>query len=82
MSTTTNEQITQARARLAGMRERLGEEAVTHRQEDDSLLLRLVAHAEDVLDRHAPSNETVWCKYDGDAYPCTEVEAVIKAWTP
>ena len=37
-----------------------------------ALMLRLVAHAEDVLDRH------VLC---GPSW-CPEVAAVIKAWTP
>ena len=52
------------------------------------LLLRLVAHAENVLDRHHVTEHLhtatehlhsgVWCSADD---PCPEVAAVIKAWT-
>ena len=83
MSTTTSEQITQVRARLADMRERLGEEAVTHQEKDDSLLLRLVAHAEDVLDRHRLSVRfgDTCAAHDVRWSTCPEIAAVIKAWT-
>ena len=46
-----------------------------------ALMLRLVAHANDVLDRHAPVDGFVWCHYDGDVRPCCEVQALVAAWS-
>ena len=54
-----------------------------------ALLLRLVAHAENVLDRHVPMDRSPECCAECQseipiyppAWPCPEVEAVIKAWT-
>ena len=46
-----------------------------------ALMLRLVDHAEDVLDRHGDHDGARYCRCDY-ALPCPEVDAVIKAWTP
>ena len=42
------------------------------------LMTRLVAHAEDVLDRHSSEDHVEWC---WASFPCPEVAAVIKAWS-
>ena len=44
-----------------------------------ALMLALVAHAEGVLDRHSSEDHVEWC---WASFPCPEVAAVIKAWTP
>ena len=80
---TPAEQVEQVRTALAGMRNRLDEKAVTHRQEGDELLLRLTDYAESVLDRHRHRirNGENWCGAHSH-WPCPEVKAVINAWLP
>ena len=53
------------------------------------LLLRVVAHAEDILDRHTPyitsPNWCSGCESGVDLtwdWPCPEVASVLRAWTP
>ena len=46
-----------------------------------ALMLRLIAHAEHVLDRHHCPPDA-WCEVCREVWPCPEVAAVIKAWTP
>ena len=79
----TSEQITQVRARLGILELRLDEGAVTHRQEDDRLMLRLVAHANDVLHLHGRGGMTDdWCEVCRDVWPCYEVRSLVNAWLP
>ena len=46
-----------------------------------ALMLRLVAHAEDVLGRHRINGWDLCTTCDFTTFPCPEVAAVIKAWT-
>ena len=65
-----SEQITQVRAIWADWRT------------TSTLLLSLVAHAEDVLERHHVESQGYCNKCEVAIWPCPEVAAVIKAWTP
>ena len=76
-----SEQITQVRARLADMQAPC--------EAAPAMMLRLVAHAEDVLHRHAPYPSDPSCCSGCESedsqpvhYPCPEVAAVIQAWLP
>ena len=109
---TPAEQITQVRARLAGMQAlceatklpgnlqsrnslwyQMGDWCLSEAGSDEdaafiaavspALMLRLVAHAENVLDRHKDWHLCMAAPWDNSSGRlCTEVEAVVEAWTP
>ena len=64
-----SEQITQVQAIWADWRT------------TSTLLLSLVAHAEDVLNRHRNNGRDLCITCNYTTFPCPEITAVIKAWT-